>query len=34
MSAWVTISLSILVFEKNGLKRGPGLSNAYFELVP
>lgn len=32
MSAWVTISASILVFEKNGLKRGPGLSNAYFEL--
>jgi hypothetical protein len=34
MSAWVTISASILVFEKNGLKRGPGLSNAYFELFP
>ncbi len=34
MSAWVTISLSILVFERNGLKQGPGLSNAYFSLFP
>jgi hypothetical protein len=34
MPVWATFSVAILVYEKNGLKRGPGLSSAVFRSYP
>ena len=28
---WVPSSITVAVYEKNGLKRGPGLTDAYFK---
>jgi hypothetical protein len=34
MPVWVTFSVAVLVYEKNGLKRGPGITNATFRSYP
>jgi hypothetical protein len=34
MPLWVPFTVMVLVYEKNGLKRGPGITNATFRSYP
>jgi len=34
MPVWAPFSVMVLVYEKNGLKRGPGITNATFRSYP
>jgi hypothetical protein len=34
VAGWYFPGVAVLVYEKNGLKRGPGLTDAFFSLSP